>query len=309
MGVSPRSKPNRRIAGAMLAAWCSAPACGRLGYDAPDLMAIEGAGGTGIPPVTTGGGVDGGGTSGAAGTGGMAGAPVDGGCLFCDPILYWRFDETSGTQAIDSSGHGFDGTYIGSPMAPSPSALVPPAITFADPASRQFVVGKQQAVQLANAPVALKPANDITLAAWYRSTATDTVGGGVISMGDNYVLFLHRGAGNGTIELSKVQPQPADGGFVWTRCLGMGAGYLDGNWHHLAGVISSAGMKLYFDGSVIATSPDSSSIVYPLGTDFFVGMHGNGIAGFNFDGNIDEVRIYDRVLSDVEIGLLAQGGG
>ena len=106
-----------------------------------------------------------------------------------------------------------------------------------------------------------------------------------------------------------MQPQLADASYVWTLCSGTGPSYLDGNWHHLAGVISSAGMRLYFDGAVIATNPDGSNLVYPLGTDLFVGQHGNGVSGFNFDGNIDDVRIYDRVLSDTEIAQLAQGGG
>jgi hypothetical protein len=334
MGALARSNSNRRVVGAMVASWCIATACGRVGYDEVEMRAAAAAGGgpavgsgggtlgasgTGIPPVTTAAGGASGtaiGAGGAASTGagggtaGSAGAPADGGsCPLCNPILYWKFDEASGTQAMDSSGHGFAGTFIGSPMAPSQSALVPPQITFADPWSRQFVIAKQQAVQLANAPAMLKPSNDITLTAWYRATATDTIGATLISMGDNYTMFLHRSSDSGMIELSKVQPQPADGSFAWTKCLGMGPGYLDGNWHHLAGVISSAGMRLYFDGVLIASNPDGSSLVYPLGTDLFVGMHGNSIGGFNFDGNIDDVRIYGRALSDLEIGHLAQGGG
>jgi Concanavalin A-like lectin/glucanases superfamily len=347
MGVAPRSNLNRRIA-AMLVIGGVAAACGRVGYEEVDGneaafgsggSAIDG-GGTGIPPVTTGTGgagtgVGGGGTTaaggagaggagaggasidggsgagGTAGTGvdaGDGGALVDGGCPSCNPILYWKLDEASGTQALDSSGHGLNGAYVGSPMPPSRSTLVPPQITFADPSSRQFVTAKQQAVQLANAPTLLKPSNDITVTAWYRSTATDTVGGSVISMGDNYVLFLHH-ANNGTIELSKVQPQLPDMTYAWTLCLGRAPTYLDGNWHHLAGVFSSAGMRLYFDGAIIGTNPDGSSLVYPLGTDLFVGHHGNGVSSFDFNGNIDDVRIYGRVLSDGEIGQLAQGGG
>ena len=30
-----------------------------------------------------------------------------------DPVAYWRFDETSGVNARDFSGHGHDATYIG----------------------------------------------------------------------------------------------------------------------------------------------------------------------------------------------------
>jgi hypothetical protein len=180
-------------------------------------------------------------------------------------------------------------------------------VTFPDPLSRQFVTAKQQAAQLASAPPALKPTNDVTLVAWYRSTAADTFGGSVISMGDNYLLFLHPAA-QGTIELSKVQAALVDGGHAWTKCLATPPTYLDGNWHHLAGVFSSTGMRLYYDGIMVASNPDGSSLAYPLGADLLVGRHGNGDPGFDYNGNIDDVRIYARVLSDFEILRLANGG-
>jgi hypothetical protein len=44
-----------------------------------------------------------------------------------------------------------------------------------------------------------------------------------------------------------------------------------------------------------------------LGTDLWVGRHGNGSANFDFQGNVDEVRIYARVLTVAEIQGLAQG--
>jgi hypothetical protein len=66
-------------------------------------------------------------------------------------------------------------------------------------------------------------------------------------------------------------------------------------------------MQLYFDGTQIGSTPDLSPIIYPLGTDFVVGQHGNGVTSFDFDGNLDEVRVYNRALSDIEIGQLSQG--
>jgi hypothetical protein len=119
-------------------------------------------------------------------------------------------------------------------------------------------------------------------------------------------MFLHRSPAG--IELSKVQAQLVDGGNAWTKCQATVPNYLDNNWHHVAGVISTTGMRIYFDGAQVASNPDGTSIVYPLGTDFFVGRHGNGDAGFDYDGNIDDVRIYDRALSDSEILQLSLGG-
>lgn len=39
------------------------------------------------------------------------------------PLAYWRFDETSGTVANDSSGNGFHGEYIGSPSLDQPPLI------------------------------------------------------------------------------------------------------------------------------------------------------------------------------------------
>jgi hypothetical protein len=221
----------------------------------------------------------------------------------CSPclLLYWKFDEASGTTAIDSSGNGFNGTYTGVTGAPTPSALLPP-VTFPDPSSRQFVTAKQEAVELANAPAALKPQNNLTITVWYRSPATDTNGGEILTLGENYALVL-RPSRIGTVELSKVHP----GGTTWTVCSAAAAGYLGSTWHHLAGVFSPAGMRLYFDGALVATNPDGADLVYPLGTSLVVGRSGNGANGVDYNGYMDEVRVYGRVLSDAEIAALAAG--
>jgi hypothetical protein len=291
----------------MLTTWCVATACGRIGYDYDDLNGTTLAGGG-----SSGAGGSGGSAGANGGTGGASGggAQLDSGlpCSQCGPVLYWKFDEASGTQALDSSGNGLDGIYIALTQPPAaPSTLVPPKITFPDPASRQFTAGSRHAVQLANAPAIVKPPNNITLGVWYRSGGTDLRGEELIDLGENYLLRLDV-ASNGTIELTKLQPQLVDGGFSWIGCAGVAPGYLDFNWHHVAGVISSSGMKLYFDGTVIATNPDGTDIAYSIGSDLFVGRHGSGITKFDFGGNIDDVRIYARALSDAEVQQLAQGG-
>jgi hypothetical protein len=234
--------------------------------------------------------------------GGAGGVPMDG-SVSCSPclLLHWKFDEASGSTALDASGNGLAGTYTGASGAPTPSTVLPP-VTFPDPSSRQFVTAKDEMVQLANAPALLMPLNNLTISVWYRSPATDTLGGEVVSLGENYALIL-RPARTGTIELLKVQP----GGTNWTVCSATVANYLGSTWHHLAGVISPTGMRIYFDGVLAGSNPDGTDIVYPLGTSFVAGSAGNGGTGVSYNGYMDEVRIYGRVLSDAEIGALAAG--
>ncbi len=75
------------------------------------------------------------------------------------PVLYWRFDESSGaTAATDSSPSGFTGVYRGESVLPTPSLLVPPT-GFANPRSLAFGPSGRPGIQLVTAsPHCVRPA-------------------------------------------------------------------------------------------------------------------------------------------------------
>jgi hypothetical protein len=246
-----------------------------------------------------------GGSGGTAGTAGAAGSVVDAGfdsgCPTCSVglALYWKFDESSGTAANDASGNGTNGLYTGTTGTPSASTLVPPLVRFSDPRSRSFVRANHQGVQLANMPSILKPANDVTVAAWYRATTADANGSEIVSAGDQYLL---------RVTTTQMTFSKSSSATAWSNCYGTTVtGQLDGNWHHVAGVTTAAGMTLYFDGVQVCTNTTGANIAYAVGTDFWVGRHGAGKTGFDFEGNIDEVRVYTRALTAAEIAALAAG--
>jgi hypothetical protein len=236
-------------------------------------------------------------------------APPDAGL---GPVLYWRFDEESGTEASDSSGNGLAGIYTGETGTPTPAMEVPSQLMFPDPHSRAFGLVERQAVQLAEMPMALRPPNDVTVSAWYRASAVDVnpttgaaTGSEIVSAGNSYLLRLRATQ----VEFTKRVAGTGPGMFA--QCLGIVTGHLDANWHHLAGVSSASGIKLYLDGTercsntaAIALQP----ILYDQGQSLWVGRHGNGQLMWDFGGDIDEVRIYARVLTPEEIALLAHGG-
>jgi hypothetical protein len=79
-----------------------------------------------------------------------------------------------------------------------------------------------------------------------------------------------------------------------------------GTWVHVAGTWDGNTMRIYRNGSLRGTIPFSGTIGTP-NEDLFIGV----ILGFGFlqgffDGLIDEVRIYDRALSDSEIAAAMQ---
>ncbi|MFT5701254.1 MAG: putative delta-60 repeat protein [Desulforhopalus sp.] len=150
---------------------------------------------------------------------------------------------------------------------------------------------------------------DVTLAAWvnYTSSDIDTNGGDVISIGNDIALRV----ADGTEGVS---------GFFWDgtahQFIGTGTGTSlgDGEWHHLAFSFDDVAntQKLYIDGELAASASLTTSITY---TGWFpqtsIGAHADRNPAntenllFDFNGMIDDARVYNRALSAEEIASLA----
>jgi len=80
-----------------------------------------------------------------------------------------------------------------------------------------------------------------------------------------------------------------------------------GNWHHIAGVRESDGdITLYVDGSSVATGSHSSETIIHTNNERIGAQAGGATTTENFDGMIDDVRIYDNSLSSSEVSLIYQ---
>jgi hypothetical protein len=82
----------------------------------------------------------------------------------------------------------------------------------------------------------------------------------------------------------------------------------DGKWHQIAGRKTATQIELFVDGSRKAVASHSLGSVSAPGLALVMG----GFEGMNwgdFDGRIDNVRIYNRRLNDLEVGMLASGPG
>jgi hypothetical protein len=227
--------------------------------------------------------------------------------------LLWRFEENSGTSAADSSGNSRTGTYVGDIGAPVPSTNLPPS-SYPNNLSRAFTLENRHAVWMDPLPPAMKPANDFTLALWYRATVVDLSSGGspigseLVSAGNSYLLRLR--ALSNSLPVKQVEFSKRIGNGTFISVFGDTPNFLDGKWHHVAGVASKTnGMRLYFDGVEVGNSVNQfDDVVYSTTAhSFWVGRHGDGQSQWDFSGNIDEVRVYTRPLSAAEIATLAQG--
>jgi len=90
-----------------------------------------------------------------------------------------------------------------------------------------------------------------------------------------------------------------------------------GRWVHWAATTDSCGTKMYLDGVLVATSPDFIADTDVAGKDLSMGV-ATGPGGFApytdvnvsyLSGALDDIRIYDRALTAIEIGSLAGQGG
>ncbi|MDB4963226.1 MAG: hypothetical protein JWP01_3225 [Myxococcales bacterium] len=78
-----------------------------------------------------------------------------------------------------------------------------------------------------------------------------------------------------------------------------------GVWHHYAGTYDGGQLSAYRDGVRIERNP--AGITRYTADDLTIGCDLNlGALNQRFDGALDDIRLYDRVLSDPEISLLAQ---
>jgi hypothetical protein len=206
-------------------------------------------------------------------------------------VLSFHFNEGSGTVAYDSSGNGNNGNLVNGP-------------TWVDGKFGK-ALSFDGVDDYVDTPTPNPGSGAFTVCAWIKSPThggriiaqdeTNTLGGWALSLGDpgtlNDVRFYYRGAT--TVILDAV-----------------GLGLTDGSWHFLCGVRDpSAGTrKIYHNGVNVASLTGDTYTANPA-QKVIIGGESSTSTEYplvQFGGIIDEVRIYNRALSDAEIQALYQ---
>jgi Concanavalin A-like lectin/glucanases superfamily len=211
-------------------------------------------------------------------------------------VAHWRFDEGAGTVANDSSVNGFDGSIEGT--ATWVAGRRGPFALDLGGGSTRVVVGNA---------TALEP-SAITVEAWVKRSGSPGLWRYVVSKGATGCVAASYGLYSGfTGGLSFYVA--AGSGFSFTLSPEAGTSVWDGQWHHAAGTFDGSTVRLYVDGVEVGSgTPATAPIGYGLWTsnDLLIGSYG-GCAGLDFDGAVDEPKIWSRALSAAEIKLSAQG--
>jgi len=206
-------------------------------------------------------------------------------------IAWWKFDEVKDGNVIVSSGAGFNGKLVGD------------AKIISDP-ERGNVLRLQDygVVDYGNNP-AFDVIGSITVATWIK-VKTSSEFRPIVFKPAAWGLTCRRSI----IEFVCALGYPLN----WTRVLRAGTVDVnDGKWHHVVGVYDGTKIYLYMDGKLdhyVSTGilKDIQISDQPL---YIGGMPHPGESKYNLNWNglIDDVRIYSYALSPEEVKMLYKG--
>jgi len=205
--------------------------------------------------------------------------------LDTDPNLvgWWKFDEVAGTTAADSSAHRHNGTLKGGLSFDKDS--VPGRIGKAlrlDGNDDYIEITKYKGV------AGTRPR---TITAWVKTTSSrgEIMSWGSDEYGRMWIFGFIR-------ERIGVTPK---GGYLYIN-----DAIQDDKWHHIAAVVKEAELpnlhddvKLYKDGSLAEIHDIGLLDLWPIDTGNVIDVR----IGKRFQGLVDDIRIYDRVLSEDQI--------
>ena len=219
-------------------------------------------------------------------------------------LAYYKCESATGTTLPDSSGNGNDGTLVGGT------------------AGYSFATGKVgKALALVKAgsgyvsvpPAVFANAKDITVATWINVTTSQNWPR-VFDVGVNAKIANNTATGTHYMNLvpkndgTNLAFAISKDGYDSEQKLTTAA-LATGTWTHVAVVLSSGQGTLYVDGAV-AGSGAISLRPADLGTIDYAYLGKSQFSNDpNFDGQIDEFRVYGRALSAAEIQALYQFAG
>jgi len=207
------------------------------------------------------------------------------------PVAWWKFDEGSGTTAADASGSG------------NTSTLVSPSWTSGKIGSGALTFGGTKLGTVSGSgSLANLYVTGLTVSAWIKPTSS--TGGRIIDKDNNDVGWFFGTTNAGQINFTSDQDTTGVTALTSSTSIALNT------WQHVLmtwdGTAGSAHVHLYINGvnadgtGTSGTGPEQTDSATPLS----IGNRQVDSAR-PFTGSIDDVRIYNRVLSTTEIQALA----
>lgn len=225
------------------------------------------------------------------------------------PIAWWKFDECQGGTANDNTGNGNSGTITITAAGGNTNGVGTCSTATSAWGSGAtgkfngslFFDGNGDKVTV-TAPSSLPIGNQpFTKSAWIKPTthARYTIfQWGTGSANQNNMTGLGAAADGCTVTHVDCIIQS-----FFSDDVEYGSGSLAGAWHQIVVTFTGANLKMYLDGKQVKSTNMGPENV--ASTNITIGMDGGGSQAFN--GQIDDVRLYNYALSATQVKQLYNG--
>ncbi|UCC97845.1 MAG: discoidin domain-containing protein [Phycisphaerales bacterium] len=219
------------------------------------------------------------------------------GSTSADLVAHWKFDDGSGTTAVDSSGNGYHAILVDNPEW-VPGKIGPFALNLE---AGGYGGIRGMFYQSSGIP-------EVTVCAWIRTSS----GSG------QFIASFDR---NEYWRLALSTESAATGQVGWhvrtdagQSDYASGAPLNDGQWHHVCGVFDNGTSTIYIDGEPEPSTQLGSTMGRNTLRYGYIGKNSEaavenqaGPTGNPLDGDLDDLRIYDHALTQAEIRQAMKG--
>jgi len=212
----------------------------------------------------------------------------------CDGLISWhKLDDGTGSTAVDSAGGGNNtGTLISG--ANWTNGIVNGCVSFTGTSGQHVSIPDSSGIR----------ADFVTLSAWFNSTGF-AAAQCVLSKPQNaapwsspFLSWMIRINSTSSIEMDV-----GNAGTYSAASFSVSPNLLTKQWYHIALTYTGSLLTAYLTGKALGTSATvTNKIIYGSGIPFLIGANNSAAPrGDYFNGYIDDVRVYNRNLTDIEI--------
>jgi hypothetical protein len=211
------------------------------------------------------------------------------GSPIASPIGHWKLDEGFGTRANNSGSSG--PTLNGTLTSMSSPATATSGWTDSGKFSKALSFdGSNDYVNVTD--IDYGPGNVLSISAWFKYNACT---------GNNNECYIvaKAQATSSTPYTIRINTSGNTCIHVHGTASCSGGGFNDGAWHHVVGIVNNTNLLIYLDGILINSNTGAS----PANNNDATAIGGSSASPTHrpFNGQIDEVKIYNYVLSADEV--------
>lgn len=196
----------------------------------------------------------------------------------------WLFNEGAGWKYNDSSGNGNHGTqtaaffsWVGGKLG---SAIRSPG-------------SQNSRIVVPNTPE-LRGFSQVSVSVWVK-VSVNTSGGIIGDWNADSCGWLLYYSASGTKIGFAIKNVAEDGVYSFTGAVSLNT------WYHVVGTYDGVNVRIYLDSVLISTQPQTGLVNTALGpaNDIWIGGYGSN----ELAGDIDNIMVYNRTLSALEVAL------